>query len=189
MHTRVSESAVRAAVDELDAELARHPWGQPLRLFALVASDELLAAEPQLAAELELTPGTVTPVEQEGFDAEASVEDVLAGIAWPAGVLGAAVAVERWVLPPSAEESIAGVTDDAELRDIVAAHPQRQDVRVIVAVTRDGLEDTVLRLGPPHDQAARGRPGERLAPGLADALAATFLPDTPPEMSPTGVPS
>lgn len=179
MHTRVSESALRAAVDELDAELSRHAWGQPMRLFALVASDELLEAEPQLAAELELTPGTVTPVEQEGFDTDLPVDEVLAGIAWPAGVIGAAVAVERWVLPPSAEEEIAGVTDDAELRDIVAAHPQRQDVRVIVAVTRDGWEDTVLHLGAPHDKSARGRPGERLAPGLADALAATFLPDTP----------
>lgn len=180
MHTRVSESAIRSAVDELDAELARHAWGQPLRLFALVSTDELLSAEPLLAAELELTPGTVTPVEQEGFDASAPADEVLAGIAWPTGVLGAAVAVERWVLPPSAEAAIAGVTDDGELREIVAAHPQRQDVRVIVAVTRDGLEDTVLRLGPPHEQAARGRPGERLAPGLADALAATFLPDAPP---------
>jgi hypothetical protein len=151
-----------------------------MRLFALVASDELLAAEPQLAAELELAPGTVTAVEQEGFDASAPADEVLAGIAWPANVLGAAVAVERWVLPPSAESAISGITDDAELREVVASHPQRQDVRVLVAVTREGWEDTVLRLGPPHEQAARGRPGERLAPGLADALAATFLPDAPP---------
>lgn len=179
MHTRVSPEAVRVAVDEIDSELARHSWGQPLRLFALVASDELLELEPDLAAELKLTPGSVTAVEQEGFDPAAPVEEVLSRITWPEGVLGAAAAVERWVLPPSAEESISGVTDDDQLRQVVADHPDRQDVRVIVAVTRDGSEDVVLRLGPPHEQSVRGGPGERLAPGLADALAATFLPDTP----------
>lgn len=179
MHTPVSPEAVQAAVDEIDAELARHPWGQPLRLFALVDSDELIAHEPDLAAELELAPGSVTPVEQEGFDATAPVEVVLSQIAWPDSVLGAAAAVERWLLPPSAEQSISGVTDDDELRQLVADHPDRQDVRVLVAVTRDGFEDVVLRLGPPHEQSIRGGPGERLAPGLTEALAATFLPDTP----------
>lgn len=178
MHTQeVDPSPLGGVVAEIDEELSRHSWGQPVRLFALVASDELIANEPELAAELKLLPGTITSVEQDGFDPEVSAEQLLPQIAWPGEVLGAAVAVERLILPPATEATLMQSTDEDALGAAVAAHDERIDVRVITAVTREGAELTLLRLGPPYDQAITGAPGERLAPELTDLLHTTFILD------------
>lgn len=178
MHTQeVGSSPLSGVVAEIDEELARHSWGQPVRLFALVASDELIENEPALAAELELVPGTITSVEQDGFDPEVSVEQLLPQIAWPDEVLGAAVAVERLILPPATEASLTRNTDESGLGAAVAGHDERIDVRVITAVTRQGEELTLLRLGSPYDQSITGSPAERLAPDLTDLLHATFSLD------------
>jgi len=180
MHTQEStESPLTQVVTELDAELARHSWGQPVRLFALVDTDDLIAEEPQLAEALKLVPGTITSVEQDGFDQAAEVEQLLVTIGWPESVLGAAVAVERLLLPAQVEAELTDTTDPSQLSQAAAAHEARVDVRVITAVTRDGGEITMLRLGAPHDYTVTGRPGERLAPELTDLLHGTFAPDHP----------
>jgi hypothetical protein len=180
MHTQeVGQSPLNGVLAELDSELSRHSWGQPVRLFALVRSDELIDSEPALAAELKLQPGTLTSVEQDGFDPNTSVENLLPRIGWPKEVIGAAVAVERLILPPGAEADLGGDTEADDLVQAVADHEQKVDMRIITAVTRDGDELTMLRMGAPYDQLLQGRPGEKLAPDLTALLHATFTEDQP----------
>lgn len=166
-------------LDLLTLEVERHAaasgWDQPPRLFALVATADLLRREPQLAEQLGAAAGddptALTPVEQGELPAHASLEELLDGIAWPAEVLGAALAVERLMVPPEAEAGMP--QDEAEALQWLAEHPQRQDVRLVVAVLRDGSRSSALRLRA-HDEDTSVLTGTDLVPRLADALAATL---------------
>jgi hypothetical protein len=60
----------------------------------------------------------------------------------------------------------------AEAAAWAARHPDRADVRIVVAVLRDGARWSVLRVRG-HDDSDLLRETD-LAPDLADALAATF---------------
>jgi hypothetical protein len=94
-------------------------------------------------------------------------------------IAGCALTVERLMLPPSAEASMpdhlkdAADADDAALAAWVAVHPERQEVRMTVAVLRDGARESALRLRS-KDAPTEVLTGPELVPGLADALAATF---------------
>ena len=73
-HDELSDVALglRVAVVEVERHASECGWDQPSRLFALVRTTELAAAEPELAAELGISDGTAdlfTPVEQELEDA------------------------------------------------------------------------------------------------------------------------
>lgn len=162
---------------DIERHVAAARWDQPLRLFALVPTADLIREEPHLAADpsvADLAPGALSAVEQEGMPPAATVEETLAALAWPSGVIGAAVVLERLVVPPEAE---AGLPDDpaAALRQL-AEHPLRQDVRLVVAVTRDGRSCCLLRQRA-HDRDDRVARGREIAPGLLEALRATFEPD------------
>ncbi|NHC45639.1 PPA1309 family protein [Motilibacter aurantiacus] len=161
---------------EVVAEVERHAaaagWDRPPRLYALVPTAALLAREPALAAALgDPAPGALTPVEQEELPKHATLEELLAGIAWPADVAGTALVVERLVLPPEAEQGMPA--DEQEALEWLAAHPQRQEVRVAVGVLRGGERSCALRMRAHDDDLAVLR-GPDLLPGLADALAATL---------------
>jgi hypothetical protein len=170
--------ALRNVVLEIESHVAAAGWDQPLRLFALVPTRELVANEPQLAALL-LTEGArpdadaLTPVEQEELPDHASVEELLAGLSWPPGVAGAAVSVERLMLPPEAEADLPD--EESAALDAVARHPARQEVRLAVGVLRDGSRHSAVRLRD-HDDPDDVLTGPDLVPGLADALASTFEP-------------
>ena len=78
--------ALRIALVETERHCGEAGWDQPSRLFALVPTDELSAAEPELAAELGITDGTAevfTPVEQELEDLSQPLEELLGRIALP----------------------------------------------------------------------------------------------------------
>jgi hypothetical protein len=77
------------------------------------------------------------------------------------------------MLPPSAEASVPEGMGDAELTAWVARHPDRQEVRMTVAVLRDGARDSAVRLRE-KDSPTEVLTGAGLVPGLAEALAATF---------------
>ena len=81
------------------------------------------------------------------------------------------MALERIVLPPDAEESAPASVDDAAAW--AAGHPDRTDVRLVVAVTRDGARSSALRVRGRHGGGDLLRDPD-LAPDLADALATTF---------------
>ncbi len=170
--------AANPRLDALTLDLERHTassgWDQPPRLFALVETADLLRREPQLAAQLGLTdgePGALTPVDQGDLPPHGSLDELLAGIAWPAEVLGAAVAVERLMVPPGVEKDMP--QDEQEALRWLAEHPERQEVRLVVGVLRDGSRSAALRMRA-HDEETSVLTGRDLVPGLADALAETL---------------
>ncbi|MFM2437283.1 MAG: hypothetical protein RLZ55_89 [Actinomycetota bacterium] len=164
MQPQVWQTALQAVLEELEAETARAGWDQPARLFGLVSSDLLLADEPALAAELGLSPGTLTAIEQDGYDVERPLDQMLPLIEWPEAVVGAAVVVERLVLP-----------GDAEPAGPPGQDPRAVDVRLVVGATRGGDEHSVVRVKG-HDELIRQSAGEHLVPGLGQALARSLAP-------------
>jgi hypothetical protein len=166
------------AVLEIDEYASGLGWDQPARLFALVDTARLRAQEPSLAAQLGLDdePGAtagLTPIEQEEISADRPLDEFLGTIAWPDAVAGCALTVERLMLPPSAEAAVPGDLDESRLNQWVAEHPDRQEVRMTVAVLRDGTRESALRLRE-KDAPSEVLTGADLVPGLAEALAATF---------------
>jgi hypothetical protein len=168
---------LRGVVREIEAHVAAGGWDQPARLFALVRTAALVADEPQLAQALGIAAGPdddtamLTPVEQDELPAHESLEDLLAGIGWPDAVVGTAITVERVVLPTEVERELP--QDEGAALQILAEHPDRQEMRLAVAVLRDGSRYCALRLRA-HDEAADVIEGADLVPSLADALAATL---------------
>ncbi|MFB7737456.1 PPA1309 family protein [Streptomyces sp. NPDC056112] len=176
-NTPMAANPLTRAVLEIDEYASGLGWDQPARLFALVDTAQLRAQEPALAAQLGLedeqeTSG-LTPVEQDEVPADRPLDEFLATIAWPGAVAGCALTVERLMLPPSAEAQVPQGLDGPKLAKWVAGHPERQEVRMTVAVLRDGTRESALRLRE-KDSATEVLTGADLVPGLAEALAATF---------------
>jgi hypothetical protein len=113
----------------------------------------------------------LTAIEQEGLPSTSSLETLLAQLAWPQEVDGVALAVERLVVPPEAERDLP--EDPERAAEALAAHPDRKDVRLLVAVLRDG-ESTCLLRQRDHDTDDKVASGPDIAPGLVQALSATL---------------
>ncbi|MCH8613628.1 PPA1309 family protein [Arsenicicoccus dermatophilus] len=162
---------ITCAVDT-ERHVSRSGWDQPTRLFALVRTGDLLAAEPQLSPRLaEEDPDGLTAIEQEDLPEAEGLEELLAQIVWPEEVAGTAISVERIVVPPAAES---GMPQDPEAATAyLAAHPDRQDVRLLVAVERGGEQVTLLRQRA-HDSDDAVAMGADIAPGLVEALRGTL---------------
>jgi hypothetical protein len=162
-----------AAVREIEAHVAAAGWDQPAALYALVPTDELLARERQLAVSMGLdtttAAGSLTPVAQEPLPSGQSFERSLEQVGWPADVVGAAVVLERVVLPPAVEHRVP--PDPAQAERYAATHPDRQDVRMAAGVLRDGRAYCVLRVRS-HDDAIVEGPA--LIPDLVRILGATM---------------
>ncbi|WP_199566191.1 PPA1309 family protein [Streptomyces corynorhini] len=176
--TPMAASPLTRAVLEIDEYASGLGWDQPARLFALVDTTRLRADEPELAVQLGLdgddsAVAPLTPVEQDEIPSGTPLDEFLGTIAWPGAVAGCAMTVERLMLPPSAEASVPDGLDEAALAQWVSAHPERQEVRMTVAVLRDGARESALRLRE-KDSPNEVLTGSGLVPGLADALAATF---------------
>lgn len=176
-NTPMAASPLTRAVLEIDEYASGLGWDQPARLFALVDTARLRAQEPGLAAQLGLegeqeNPG-LTPIEQDEIPTGKALDEFLGTIAWPDAVVGCALTVERLMLPPSAEAQVPNDLDEAALTKWVARHPERQEVRMTVAVLRDGTRESALRLRE-KDSPTEVLTGKDLVPGLAEALAATF---------------
>ena len=157
---------------ETERHVAGAGWDQPPRLFALVRTLGLLEREPHLLAHVgEGDKDGFTAIEQEGLPDTSSLESLLAQLAWPDDVDGVALAVERMVVPPDAERDLPADPDQAAAA--LAAHPDRKDVRLLVAVLRDG-ESTCLLRQRDHDTDDKVASGSDIAPGLVQALRATL---------------
>lgn len=157
---------------ETERHVAGAGWDQPPRLFALVRTAGLLEREPHLRAQLEQGEDDgLTAIEQEGLPQDSSLESVLAQLAWPEEVDGVALAVERLVVPPEAERDLP--EDPEQASEALAAHPDRKDVRLLVAVLRDGESACLLRQRD-HDTDDKVASGPDIAPGLVQALSATL---------------
>ncbi|WP_455358588.1 PPA1309 family protein [Streptomyces sp. SYSU K21746] len=175
--TPMAASPLTRAVLEIDDYASGLGWDQPARLFALVDTAQLRTQEPGLAAQLGLEAGesaaSLTPIEQEELPKGTALDEFLGTIAWPDAVVGCAMTVERLMLPPSAEASVPEGMNDAQLAKWVARHPDRQEVRMTVAVLRNGSRESAVRLRE-KDSPTEVLTGAGLVPGLAEALAATF---------------
>jgi hypothetical protein len=174
----MAASPLTRAVLEIDEYASGLGWDQPARLFALVDTARLRAEEPGLAAQLGLDErdaeaASLTPVEQDELPTGAPLDEFLATIAWPDAVTGCALTVERLMLPPSADASMPVDLGEEKLAKWVAEHPDRQEVRMTVAVLRDGSRESALRLRE-KDSPTEVLTGADLVPGLAQALSATF---------------
>jgi hypothetical protein len=169
----VADPLSLAALDT-ERHVAAAGWDQNPRLFALVPTTEILAREPHLRSQLsgaDLAEGALSAVEQENLPQTSNLETLLGRIAWPDSVVGAALAVERIVVPPEAERDLP--VESGAAVEALAAHPLRQDVRLLVAVTRDGRSRCLLRQRA-HDRDDQVAMGEDIAPGLVHALRATL---------------
>ena len=169
----VTDPLTIAALDT-ERHVAAAGWDQNPRLFALVSTADLMEREPQLRTQrrgADLAEGALSAIEQEDLPRTSHIESLLGGIAWPEAVLGAAVALERVVVPPEAERDLP--VDPEAAIEVLAQDPRRQDVRLLVAVTRDGRARCLLRQRA-HDTDDQVAMGDDLAPGLVHALRATL---------------
>ncbi len=109
-----------------------------------------------------------TSIEQDSLPSD--LEDALAHMMWPDQVIGCAAVVERIMLPPAVEDDLPDDTD--ELLAFVAAHPDRQEVRLVAAVTRNGGVHSAVRARTP--ETAELLEGPDLVPGLIAQLQQTL---------------
>jgi hypothetical protein len=173
------QQAVLRTIRELEHHVAAGGWDGPVRLFALIRTAGALRRDPSLADQLpeEVVQAArqddehLTAVEQEDLPESTTVEALLGRIAWPETVDGAALVLERVVLPPEVE---AGIPDDADqAAAYLQQHPQRRDVRLAAAVLRDGASGCAVRARD-HDSDDRVAVGPDLVPGLLSALSTTL---------------
>ena len=173
------ERALRLAVDDLERHVGSLGWDGPVFVFALVRTAEALALTPSLAQELPPEavlaaaedPEHLTSIEQDALPEAGTLEELLGQLAWPDGVEGAAVVVERMVLPPEAESAMPR-DPEAGVRYLVD-HPDREDVRMAAGVLRSGESWCAMRArSHDFDDAVMGSPDA--VPGLVEALRATF---------------
>jgi hypothetical protein len=157
---------------ELSDQVAAEGWGQPPRLFALVSTADLQRDDPAFAAQLglaEVDPAIAPWTALEDDFSNSALEEV----AWPATVDGCAVAMERITLPPAVEADLPA--DPAEAARWVAEHPDRQEIRLVACMLRDGTRDASVRFRA-HDTREDMLFGpELISAELAAVLLGTFV--------------
>ena len=116
----MTSDALMAGLMEIERHIADLGWDQPARLFALVPTADLIAAEPQLAEHLthgvEPAAGQLSAIEQDGFAAGADLGEALARISWPATVSGVALGLltPRGPANPSSHPASAPIREAAQ---------------------------------------------------------------------------
>jgi len=168
--------ALVAALLDLDRHVGRDGWDQPPRLFALVLTDVLAEAEPALSQQLGLRttkdgglPGALTAIEQDEFRSTGDLTRDLETLEWPDSVFGCALATVRTFLPSTYEADLPA--DPEAAAAVVAGHPQRQEIRVVVGADRAGNRHGVGRLASRPEEVLGAAD---LVPGLSSALAHTL---------------
>jgi hypothetical protein len=177
--TAPAQDALERAVRELEQHVAGGGWDGPLRLFALIRTVDALERDPALADQLpedvvraaRADADHLTAVEQENLPELDSLESLLGMISWPPTVDGAAVVVERVVVPPGAETNL---PEDPELAQAALLnHPLRRDLRLAAGVLRTGLQACAIRArDQDSDDLVIVAPD--LVPALVEALAQTL---------------
>lgn len=167
------------ALLEIERHVRASGWDRPPQLYALVGTADLAAQEPTLAEQLGLDGSApadgLTPVEQEPLP-QGPLDDALASIEWSSSVRGCALVHEVVALPPRAEEEM---PRDADPGTYAAGHPLRRDLRLAVAVLRDGSRAAAVRVRDGDNPDPDTPDGSLivdsdLAPALVAALLATL---------------
>lgn len=172
-------AALRDSVTEIERFVATDGWDAPIRIFAIVRAVPALQKSPELADELPADvavnaitdPNTLFSVEQEDLPQASTLEELLAQLAWPDEVDGAAIVAERIIVPPSAEKDLP--KDPQRALIALSEHPEREDVRMAVGCMREGQSWCCVRTkSHDSDDMVIGSPDA--VPGLVAALKATF---------------
>jgi hypothetical protein len=166
-------SALADVVREVEVHAAGAGWDRPAQLFALVETSDLLQREPHLAEVLgvDAEAGGLTPIEQESTSE--SLEELLGSILWPPEVAGCAVVVEAMTVPPGGD----AVPRDAEAAaEYAAAHPERQEARIVAGALRGGTSFCAIRQRA-HDEDDMVLTGTDLVPALLELLHTTLEPE------------
>lgn len=167
-----TSDALVAALMEIERHVGSLGWDQPARLFALVRTADLVAAEPHLAQALDAEhrpEDAFSSIEQDTWHAGEDLVEALQQIMWPETVEGCALVLERAFLPADAEADLPEDPDEAAR--YVAAHPHRQDIRVVAGVLRSGEQQSLARLASSPEELLGG---PELAPGLSELLSQTL---------------
>ncbi|MGW5055226.1 PPA1309 family protein [Actinokineospora sp. NPDC004072] len=159
-------TALPAVAREVEEFVNSGGWDQRPQLFALVPTDHLLTAQPDLLGQVD-PESPLTPIAQDSLP-EGDLGAALAGIMWPEAVAGCALVQEIVMLPPEAEADLPD-GDDALAR-VAASHPQAREARLVAAVLRGGAAACVIRVRDLDELVEN----PQLAPNLTQALLATF---------------
>ena len=173
------QRAVSLVVRELERHVSEAGWDSAIRLFALVRTADAVRRDPDLASRL---PADVlgaarsdgehlTAVEQEDLPESGTLADLLASIGWPETVDGAAIVLERSVVPTEVEAELP--EDGTEAAELLARHPAKQDLRMAAAVLRDGTRACAVR-SRENDDDALVSVGPDLVPALVQVLRTTL---------------
>ena len=173
--------ALANVVVDIEKGAARVGWDHAPSIYALVPTAMLLA-DPNLPADIaeqlragwDGTEDHLSAIIQEDL-ADDDIEQVLAHLAWPETVPGAAITVERIVVPPEVEDQ--APEDPDEALAFISNHPLRTDVRLAVGVMRTGESWCALRTRA-FDSDDKVGQGSTLVPALVDALRASLEPVT-----------
>lgn len=174
LRTESAADALLEGLVEIEGFVGRAGWDQPARLFALVPTDELLAADPTLADHLTQSGGRqLSSIEQDDFRPGTDLLTALNQIGWPPAVAGCALVVERSFLPVDLEAEMPA--DPSRAAEFVANHPQRCDVRVVAGALRQPDEapmtHCVARLATNPEELLIGAD---MVPALTQAVAYTL---------------
>lgn len=161
---------------ETEQHVAADGWDQRERVFALVPTADLVAAEPSLADAL-AGAGRYSSIEQE-LPEGVELEEYLGRLAWPRSVTGCALAVERLRAAPAAEGQAEGQTADeaggtASGDGLDDTAPGTEPVRLLVVATREGERFTLVRFAA-HDSDDAVAVGAEVGTDLQAALATTL---------------
>lgn len=166
-------------VREVEEYVSRGGWDQPTRLFVLAKTAEALHTDPSLAAllpeaaiaESNTNPEALTAIEQDGLPEHKNLEELLGQIGFGPAAAGALIVVERITVPPEAEVGLP--KDPQAATEALLVHPQRDDVRLVVALMRTGDHLCAIR-SRSNDHTEKVATGPDLVPGLVSALAQTL---------------
>lgn len=176
-----TQIALANVVIDIEKAAAHAGWDHAPSLYALVPTERLLA-QPDIPHDIaqalrqgwDSTPTHLSAVIQEDLP-EDDLEQLLGHLGWPAEVAGAAITVERVIVPPEVEAQAPEDPDAAV--EFISNHPQREEVRIAVGVLRSGERWSAIRARS-FDSDDKVGQGSSLVPSLSEALAASFLPDS-----------
>ncbi len=178
MQPQSRPEALASTLVEIEAHIDQLGWDRPVLVFALARTLSMLDSDPAVAKllpktarqEAQANPEALTAVLQENLPATSTLDELLSQLSWPTHVEGAAICTESMVVPADVEAKALAITDPQERQELLEAHAERQDVRLLAAVMRTGENWCVMRMRG-QDQLVQG---EDLVPELVAGLRSTF---------------
>lgn len=180
--------ALATIVVDIERMASKAGWDHAPSLYALVPTEQLLGQADlpeeiaqQIRADWDGTPDHLSAIIQEDLPQD-DLEEVLGHLAWPAQVAGAALTVERIVVPPEVEAL--APQDPEEAIAFISSHPSRTEVRLAVGVLRSGESWCALRTRT-FDFDDKVGQGSNLVPNLVEALRMSLEPEAEPPSAPS----